>query len=523
MTYTLDDVAEELVSKKKYTLNDVDTQGVSKIKSASIGAAQGASMGFGDEGSAMVVSLAKKLMAKGGTFEENYVRARDALRGKILEAKEANPKTYMAGEFAGGMATTPLAGGTPTAARLAALGMIQGLGSSDADLTRGDVGGAAKGVAVGGVVGAAMKPVAAGAGVLARGAGKLINPEWLQSVARMRALRSLGFSKGQVKTPEALEVAKKTGQTMLDEGVIKWNADPEDMAGGVSDIIERKGKDIGAFLKNRGNGIEASSMIGALNKVRPVDAEGRWLRGGEYDKINKIIDSAIDTVRAHGDLIPFEDANRLKGVLQNVVNWTSGRTEQETGKRIAGAARQSIDDTLESRAKSVADPYLTFRDKYSSPEEATKRVEQFFKDKEVYGAAQHAQDALANRLSSDVATKDFGLTDTMVAAANPNVGGAAAILAKKGYERFGNQAIAHGADAASKKLYAIGDKIPEFLKTAPQKLGKYAAMLGAAARQGAQAVTVRHFVLSNTDPEYRIMIRELENQDPGQVPAEVMP
>lgn len=523
MAYTLEDVAEEAQPKPAapagYSLDDVaDAPEVSKWKSGALGASQGASMGWGDEGSALIVALAKKMTGRGqGTFEENYVKARDALRAKIDEAKEANPKTYLAGEIGGGMATAPLAG-EGNLARLAALGAIQGLGNSEADLTKGDVGGAVRDTTIGGTIGAAMKPVGWAVGKAASGLKNMIDPAWLEELAQSRAAKALGYSKGMLKKPGAIPRSREVGQEMLDNGVIKWNSSAEDMASGASDLVENKGKEIGDFLRGRTPSFETADMVAALNKVRPMNSEGQWLRGGQYDKINKLIDEAIDTARAHGDMIPFEEANKLKGMLQNVVNWQSTNVEQETGRKIAGAARESIDTTLENRAKSVADPHMTFRDEYSSPQEAMERVEEFFANKKTYGAAQEAQDALANRVSSDASGKDFGLMDAVVGTglgATKGMGTAvAAVSGKKLYDKFADPAIASAANAGAKAMHSIGDKIPEFLKSAPEKLGKYAGVLGAAARQGAQAVTIRHFVLSNTDPEYREMLRNLEKEKP---------
>ncbi len=496
MAYSLADVAEEPpVAKQGYTLDDVDPHEVSKLKSASLGAAQGASLGFGDEGSAMVVALAKKMTAKGGNFEENYVKARDALRAKISESKEANPKTYMAGEFAGGMATAPLAGGSPTMARLAALGMVQGLGNSEADLTQGDFAGAAKDTAIGGAIGAAMKPVTWAGGKLLKYAGNIVSPEAWDKLARNRALASLGFTKRFLNTSEKLDAANAAGKTMLDKGVITPGADPQELGFRVNDLVENTGKDIGAFLKSRGGGFETHSAVDAINSIRPKASDGSLLTGGKYDTVNKMLDDAIETVRAHGDTIPFEEANKLKGFLQSMVNYSASSGESTTGKSVARAVKGSIDEGLE---------------KVSTQDEFGK----FLESKKTYGEGRLAQDALENRISSEEGNNAFGITDYILAAGAGNpVVAAPAVAAKHAASRYGNQTIAWGADKIAKNLQALGDKIPQVLKSAPQRLGKYAAVLANAAKQGAQAVTVRHFVLSNTDPEYRTMIRSLENDE----------
>jgi hypothetical protein len=122
------------------------------------GALQGATLGFADEISG---GLEHAFTGK------PYDQARDESRANFEAARKANPKTYFAGELGGGVATSALpflnvAKGATVAAmagKAALAGGIAGLGSSEADLTKGDVSGATwdtvKGAALGGALGAA--------------------------------------------------------------------------------------------------------------------------------------------------------------------------------------------------------------------------------------------------------------------------------------------------------------------------------------------------------------------------------
>jgi len=167
---------------------------VSKGESFGRGALQGASLGFGDEASAAIDTatshipgyrwLAQKINAVGGSGAGlpvdapsiTYQQRRDAYRAANEAAHAANPKTYLGGELAGGLATAavPVAGAAKAAtlgAKVglgalegAAIGGAAGLGNSKADLTQGQIGGAALdtaiGAAGGAVVGAAAPVVA---------------------------------------------------------------------------------------------------------------------------------------------------------------------------------------------------------------------------------------------------------------------------------------------------------------------------------------------------------------------------
>lgn len=96
----------------------------SMTESAIRGAAQGATFGFADE-------IAGGLEA--AFTDKSYEQARDESRANFKRAKDANPKTYLAGEVGGGIGTV----------------MIPGLGAANAVRT---LGGAAK---VGSLMGAA--------------------------------------------------------------------------------------------------------------------------------------------------------------------------------------------------------------------------------------------------------------------------------------------------------------------------------------------------------------------------------
>jgi len=150
------------------------------------GAVQGATLGFSDELTGLGTAAAGTLTGQPGSFLERYRAARDENRAGLAKAKEEHPWAYGAGEVAGGLATTPLlpggaaAAGTKVGAKAAALaaakagaigGAAQGLGTSNAELTTGDLGqarqaasDAAKGALFGGVAG----------GVLGFAGGKLV-------------------------------------------------------------------------------------------------------------------------------------------------------------------------------------------------------------------------------------------------------------------------------------------------------------------------------------------------------------
>jgi hypothetical protein len=175
-----------------------DSPEVGKLESAGRGALQGATFGFSDEIYGAVAGAVDWL--RGDGF--NYAQNRDEARAANERARAANPASYLAGEVGGGIALPFGAAGlaartgsvgrglmsatgvAPEAAAAtfwgrvgqgasqgARMGATHGLGHSNADLTQGDVAGAAgdiaTGTAIGGVAGGVLTPaVDVGAAVL---------------------------------------------------------------------------------------------------------------------------------------------------------------------------------------------------------------------------------------------------------------------------------------------------------------------------------------------------------------------
>lgn len=128
---------------------------VSPVESAIRGGAQGLSMGFADEATARLESIAKGIP---------YEQALQETRAKYKQAQEANPITYTGSEIVGGVAPAfiPGIGQAATGAKLGRLalagagtGALSGLGYSEGK----DIGEVAKDVGIGGALGGTL-PIA---------------------------------------------------------------------------------------------------------------------------------------------------------------------------------------------------------------------------------------------------------------------------------------------------------------------------------------------------------------------------
>lgn len=473
----------------------VPPESISKLESFLRGGGQGLSLGFGDELTGALESL---------VTEKTYEQSRDEAREANRLAREANPKTFIAGDVAGSVLPVLASGGesllargatklAPTTIRgMMALGAAQGAGYSEAE----DIPGLIRDMGMSSVLAGGV-----GAGAKAVGAGlKGLRAPVLEDIAQTRGAKALGTPKRMMADPKLAAQAKADAQLMLDNDIIKWNSSFSDMAEDVTRLKENTGKAIGDYLESvdmRGKFFDVNKAIADLNSMRPVSGtSGKVLRGGAYDDIHRTIDNAIDTVKAHGSKsLSFEDANAVKGVLQDLANWNSNKNATLLDKKVAGTFRNTVDTALED---------------VSNTAKNAEAFQGFLGDKKVYGAANRAEDSIWGRVGADNANKSASLTDMVLAApmlAEQGLGPASlSVGAKKVAERYGNQAIAHGANKLAK---ISANTLEPMIKANPQFFGKFLPALQQAAARGTEELAVTHYLLSQSDPEYQALMDQV--------------
>ena len=154
---------EQIIAQAKALFAPAPT---SKGESALRGAAQGVSLGFSDEISGLAPFAAELLKGNGLDAAKNaYTDTRDLERSANEAAQKSNPKTYLAGNVGGAIATAPL---LPAAAGIAGstkvgagIGAATGLGNGQGDL-ESQAKSTALGALAGGTIGAAIPAVQTG-------------------------------------------------------------------------------------------------------------------------------------------------------------------------------------------------------------------------------------------------------------------------------------------------------------------------------------------------------------------------
>lgn len=217
-----------------------------KAKSFASGVGEGVSFGFGDEIAGALGGLASYLPGEEGSMADRmrgrpladrYRAVRDMTRATSAQAKQENPRTFLGGELVGaaapavatlGTASAPAAAGLGArllagAGRGALQGAAFGLGSSDADLTRGDVGGAALDTGIGAVLGGGLGAAGTGAGAAAKAGLKAYALRGLEkaigkfSPYEEDAFRAAAGPEAELATREALVLAAKMAQRFAGE------------------------------------------------------------------------------------------------------------------------------------------------------------------------------------------------------------------------------------------------------------------------------------------------------------------
>jgi hypothetical protein len=248
------------------------------MQSAGYGAAQGFTLNFGDEIGGIIGALVDKFNGA-ENFVESYKKHSGNIRAMLDEAESANPGSYLAGEFAGGIAPSLIPGGQVVrganmaqkigrgiaggAAYGTAAGAGAGVGASDT------INKAAEGAIMGAGVGAAAPVVGNLAG---RVAGKAVNA--IANRAPGNAMQKAG-----VKSRKAYNRVAKSLQ--------------DDMAGG-GQAINRMSQDdmllnMGGNLRGQAEAIAKTPGPGGARLAKAAEQQLQSEGGRVEGAIDRII------------------------------------------------------------------------------------------------------------------------------------------------------------------------------------------------------------------------------------------
>ena len=468
-------------------------------------AAQGATAGFGDELNGILNAGGRALGVTNlglvrhlGTGEalkfdtptldtqtllNAYRAGRDSARVDQNADQKINPVRTFVAQGAGMMANPILSGLSPAAA-----GAAIGLGNSNADLTKGDVGGALKDTAFG-----------AGAGYLAdratEGAGQLVKTvsNKLSNLAENRAVAATGATGVQ-----SLKFNPEAGRGLLDRGIVGFGNSQETIAQKAGEALDASGKKIGDILQNldeQGASVPQSGIIDSL-RARAKALANDPSQFDVSDGLNRLADrleqsagDATEALTSDATELPSQTlsaAEQTKRGFQNKVNYNGAPLDNSVNREAASVYQNAVED----QATQI------------NPELATA----FEQAKQDYGLLKPIADASERRAATTSQSPPGGFLDTTAAAAGVLVGGnpgaIAAPIARRMFAPRINSSLAVGAD-----------KLANIVQNAPHLLGSYAPVLTNAAARGATSLSATDFILQQTDPKYREHMSSLLNNE----------
>lgn len=326
------------------------------LEAGALGAAQGATFGFGDElygaGKGLIDTLTGDKPADMDTLMEAYRSNRDAARSRIGEAEEANPVTYNLANVLGGFAVPAGAlGATGKAATFAGkvgkgvatglgAGALAGLGTSEGDLTKGEVGQVASDVgktaALGGALGGAAHaviPEVTGA------TGK-----WLDTFKRYQQIKNA--TKQAAAGVEMAGPAAEERISRVGKGVA------EDIGKTIGGVTESAGETIGAALKSGGE-VPAEDtyfkLKNKLNSIKPATKEDELRINHFNDLLDKLIgktETESGSVYTNPNPTTEEISNvykELNSIFKGNVPPQSAAIGKEIRSELTGLAKQGLD------------------------------------------------------------------------------------------------------------------------------------------------------------------------------------
>ena len=322
-----------------------ETPEVSQTESVLRGAAQGATFGFADElaGAAGVIKRLPEALDKG--VKTVYEQERDISREAYKEAERVNPKSYLAGEVGGSLATAVIPGMAAAkgaslatiAGKSALAGAAQALGSTEKTQVGEVASDVAKGAVVSGIIGGAVGKLAQHLTVNRNLEERLIKD--LRPTPSQ--LKKLG-EKGLTETVDLLEakglknLSNEKTQQKLAQAVKETGAKLGKLYDEV-DTLPNSGVDVGA-IKNSLNSLKEKYLKnpGMVNKVSGID--------------NLL--SNIDTSYGNRAVISNNEMRQLVSAVQQDAYF--GQAMQDSAaKKLAKEISSELRNVLNTNVKNV--------------------------------------------------------------------------------------------------------------------------------------------------------------------------
>lgn len=356
---------------EKYRTIEVPvTPPMTGLESAALGALQSASLGTADEIEAGAKAAYDTAFGdtKLADIASKYRSEREPIRARYEKARQDNPASYTAGEIGGGIASTLIPGiglakGASLGSKLltaGAYGAASGLGTSTADLTKGDIGNAAEDTLWGAGTGAVTQGALSGLGAAAKG----LTPT---NLAKKGANVFLGapeeITETYLKNPEGVKAAQPIYRVATDAGKTLDQLKNEVVEGSAQSraILDSEGRQVPASqlgkvydhladqLEKRSEGVwDDPQKYAAYKWLRDTAAkfkpQASELEAGLEGPVQAPVDKALST-------------NKVKDVLQGIDRQTDWETAPGKFSRIDDSTKKAVRGEIDAILKGESPAY----------------------------------------------------------------------------------------------------------------------------------------------------------------------
>jgi hypothetical protein len=423
----------------------------SGLESGLRGAAQGALLGFADEGAGVVGAIKDKFTSD-EDFSSLYEKHRDESRRNYKHARESNPMAYGAGEIGGAVASSlvPLGAASKTIGGLALagakLGTLGAVGASEGKNAAEVVEDAGKGLVTGAALGAA-------GGYVGKKASEKIPAfaDWLKEIAEKRAFKSLGGLKKANDRALAKGIDRSIGRQLLDDNIVTPLASKETMASKVQEKLGETSKNYKDLIQKVANadGLDDVQRA-ALSRVKFTPSEvAEQLKQEVREEFSNLPEEVIaprlkqiDQWLSSNKPMNIDEAQAFKTQMQKFIKDSSYWKDPSQSQEVLTAIRRKAKEGIER----MGDEYANVSHGQSGQvRELNKKM----------GGLLEADDILQDKLARDQANRSVSLTDYIAGAgglaSDPGLIGGIKGLALAAGNKFmrakGNQIAATGADA----------------------------------------------------------------------------
>lgn len=327
-----------------------------------------------------------------------YRQARDENRVRDQILMDANPKSYIAGNILGGIATAPLMPGASiakgatvaqkalTGAQTGAqVGAIAGLGNSEADITKGDLSGAiddtAKGAAHGTLLGAAIPLSVEGVKAGGKAVSSLIPDNWKTAYK---------FGKKGVKVDDALYEQTKNNldrksmeivDPIMDE-VNKNQAAKAQQIAKIDDEINQlnlateRAKEVSIAKQNANNAKELNKInrgvVEIAKNVQKKVQDVKTSLGKEYNEIDELIEATgvfPENREIIGEMVEsLKNSNLKDSLINSQLNKYQAfldKKDMQSYRNLKAALNKDMNSSNLEISRPAKQAYMKLRDQYT--------------------------------------------------------------------------------------------------------------------------------------------------------------